>query len=510
VPDLDAVLDELVGRQFADGRTAGLAIVATDRDGVLLEHYHGMADRAAGVPVDAGTVFQIGSITKVATAILAVQQWETGRLDLHTPVRSYLPWLPERPYGVVTAHQLMSHTAGLASGSDVSPPSPYMAFVEHSEPGDFHYSNATFQVMGMVVSAVADRPYPSLLAENLMRPLRMASSFPAITSAARRTMAVGYIGSHDDRPFAAGDGLVPAPFFEYTAGDGSMACTGPDLAAFARLFVTGGAGVLTPAGFELLTTPVADTGDGEYVCYGVFTKSSYGYPDLNHGGNMVGYDSMMCVDRDTGIGVITLTNGCGGSTQLARGVLMALRQQRRGEPVTAPEPPPQPRLPDYVGVYRGGAEAEEHAVRLQDGRLHLDGAPLVHIRDDLFALPGSPYAVRFGRQDGTVVELCHGPGHWVSPEYSGAIGRPHPPEWDAYCGQYRANKPFDPTFRIVIRNGTLLQVWPGGREVPLVPTGAPATFRPDGTLEVINFDTPAGAQMLRAVLSGCPYYRTLS
>ena len=68
VDAVDAVLDELIARQLADGRTAGIAVVATDTEGVLVEAYRGHADVAAGVPVSAGTVFEAGSISKVATA----------------------------------------------------------------------------------------------------------------------------------------------------------------------------------------------------------------------------------------------------------------------------------------------------------------------------------------------------------------------------------------------------------------------------------------------------------
>ena len=496
-----AVLDELVTRELAGGRTVGVAVVATDRERVLLETYRGWADVAERRPVDPDTVFQIGSITKVATAILAVQQHRAGRLDLRVPVRQYLPWLPERPYGAITAHQLLSHTAGLGAGSDASPPSPYMAFAEYGEPGEFRYSNTGFQVLGMIVEEVAGRPYPAMLAEDVLGPLGMAASVPAITGAIRATMATGYVESPDDLPFGAGDGLTAAPFFEYDVGDGCMACTARDLAAFARMLANGGAGVLDQAGFELLTTPVTDTGNGESICYGVFAKDSYGYPDLNHGGGMVGQQSMLCVDRETGIGVVAFVNGIGFPTALVRGVLRALRQERLGEPVTAPEPPPGPTLADYAGDYQG------RTVRLVDGRLHLDGTALTWLEGDAFALPGSPYPVRFGRRDGAVVELAHGPDVWPADGHAAPVARPYPPEWDAYVGQYRAHKPFEPTFRILIRNGTPLLVWPSGREIELVPTAQPTTFRLDGRLEAISFDTPAGPRMLRAVLSGCPYFR---
>jgi len=506
------LLDELIRRHFSDGRSVGLAVAATDGDGMLLTACHGWADVAARRPVGPGTVFQVGSISKVATAILAVQLWEAGRLDPHAPAQEYLPWLPTEPFARITSHQLLSHTSGLACGSDASPPSPYLAVAAAFPPatagGTFYYGNANFQIMGMVVEAVAGRPYAGVLADGILTPLGMTGSFPAISAASRQSMAAGYHTSPDDRPFAAGDGLAPAPFFEYTAGDGCLACPVTDLATFARMLVNKGGPVLTPAGFELLTTPVVDTGEGELACYGIFAGEKYGYPDLNHGGTMVGYDSMLCVDRDSGLGVVALATGIANAVPIARGLLGMLRSRHDGRSPTLPAPDPAPRLADYVGTYRGAGS--DRTVRVTGGRLCLDGTELRHIRGDVFAITGSPFTVRFGRHDGAVLELSHGPGHWVAGGYTGEASRSHPPEWDAYCGQYRAHKPFEPTFRILVRNGELLQAWPSGRESILEPLPEPGTFRIAGSREVLAFDTPAAGRTLRAVLSGCPYYRTLA
>lgn len=506
------LLGELIRGHVSDGRTVGLAVAATDGDGPLLTAYHGWADVAVQRPVGPGTVFQIGSISKIATAILAVRQWEAGRLDPHAPVREYLPWLPAEPFARITPHQLLSHTSGLPSGSDVSPPSPYLAIAAAFPPaaadGSFYYGNANFQIMGMVVEAVAGRPYAEVVTDGLLTPLGMTASFPAITAAARPSMATGYHISPDDRPFAAGDGLAPAPFFEYTAGDGCLACPITDLAAFARMLINNGDQILTPAGFELLTTPVADTGDGEFACYGVFAGQNYCYPDLNHGGNMVGYDSMLCVDRDSGLGVVTLTTGIADSAPVARGLLGMLRSWREGRSPTLPPPDTAPRLADFEGTYRGAGS--DRIVQVIGDRLCLDGVELRYIRGDVFAIAGSPFIVRFGRRDGAVTELSHGPGYWVADGYTGEAGRPHPPEWDAYRGQYRAHNPFAPTFRVFIRNGELLQASPSGRESRLEPLPGAGAFRIAGSRDILTFDTLAAGRALRAVLSGCPYYRTLA
>ncbi|HEY0636391.1 MAG TPA: serine hydrolase domain-containing protein, partial [Pseudonocardiaceae bacterium] len=295
-----AVADELLARFLADGRAPGAALVATDRGAVVLERYVGLADVAAGRPVDAGTAFQIGSITKVVTALLVLREHRAGRVDLHAPVRSYLPWLPERPYATRTPYQLLSHTAGLPPGSDLSPDSPYMALSavvpDAAEPGSFAYSDAGFQVLGLLLEAVTGRPYPELVRRALLEPLGMASSHPAITHDNRAAQAVAYVGSHDDRTVEAGHGLVPARYFTYGAADGSMVCTARDLAAFAAVLADRGAGVLDAEGWELFSTPVADVDDVEQMCLGVFREDGV----LNHGGSMVGFEAVLYADPAAG------------------------------------------------------------------------------------------------------------------------------------------------------------------------------------------------------------------
>src|SRR5687768_12400291 len=67
------------------------------------------------VPVDADTLFQIGSTTKTVTGTVAMQLVESGMLDLDAPVRTYLPDLRlsnEAVAGAVTMRHLFTHTAG--------------------------------------------------------------------------------------------------------------------------------------------------------------------------------------------------------------------------------------------------------------------------------------------------------------------------------------------------------------------------------------------------------------
>jgi CubicO group peptidase (beta-lactamase class C family) len=57
-------------------------------------------------------------MTKMYTAAALVSLAEEGKLDLNAPIGKYLSGLTPR-LASVTAHQLMSHTAGLADGAEM-------------------------------------------------------------------------------------------------------------------------------------------------------------------------------------------------------------------------------------------------------------------------------------------------------------------------------------------------------------------------------------------------------
>jgi D-alanyl-D-alanine carboxypeptidase len=75
----------------------------------------GVADVATGRPVTTAMRHRVGSITKTFTAAAVLQQVETGRIGLDTPIAHYLPRLvPGERGNAITVRILLNHTSGLA------------------------------------------------------------------------------------------------------------------------------------------------------------------------------------------------------------------------------------------------------------------------------------------------------------------------------------------------------------------------------------------------------------
>lgn len=104
--------------RMAHHRVPGVA-VAVIRDGRLVAAAgYGVLRADGNTPVDADTLFNVGSISKVVTAAVSLRLVAKGRMDLDTDINQVLrgwrlPAWREVPPAPVNLRMLMSHTAGL-------------------------------------------------------------------------------------------------------------------------------------------------------------------------------------------------------------------------------------------------------------------------------------------------------------------------------------------------------------------------------------------------------------
>ena len=137
VTELHKVIDEEMQR----GILTGVSIALVDGQQTVMEEGFGWADRDRRVPAAADTIYRVGSISKLFTAVAVMQLVEAGKLDLDSPVTK---WLPEfrivNPFDAaspITLRQLMCHRSGMVRESPVGgylDDSQPIARTEHREP----------------------------------------------------------------------------------------------------------------------------------------------------------------------------------------------------------------------------------------------------------------------------------------------------------------------------------------------------------------------------------------
>ncbi len=530
-------IDAAAKEQLEEEGTPGMALGLVIEGKPWVVRTYGVSDLASRTPVTATTRFLAGSISKTFTAVALLQLQEEGLIDLHQPLTEYLPWFKVRSrYDPITLHHLLTHTAGLPRDRSDLPSSSYTALALRdrdiaSPPGErFAYSNIGYQLLSLVVEEVEGRSFSESIRQRILVPMGMSNSSAEVTQPGRLSTATGYQFLYDDRPPYPGEPLVPAPWGEYSAGDANIVTTAPDLSRFlAGLLAQGGAGtrrLLQPASFARMvqrTVPAPELGESAFYGYGVILGSQAGDPILWHSGGMAGFQAVLLGDADERVGVVLLLNGPGVPRRLAQYALDVLIATRRGKappPVVVAAPLEKiPQAANYVGSYSdsGGnrvqLEASGERLWLVSGH---DRFPLLRGGEsDQFTIADSAWALfplRFGRQQGRVVELFHGDRWFSTAEYRGPRWFRVPPEWPTLVGHYRAQIPYYSNYRVILRKGELLLVSPEGIEEVLVPLGG-RVFRvglSPQSAERVTFADLVSGRALRMNLTGTDYYRSMS
>ena len=241
--ELETFLDRLMGDAMRQWHVPGAVILVVRDDAILFSKGYGYADQERQTPVTPdATVFHVHSLSKLFTATAVMQLVEQGRIELDEDVNTYLTRLRIRnPYPQpITIRHLLTHTAGFDSDqreiggsarteNEWVPLDRYLAkraLVPIWPPGQqFLYSNAAYDLLGLVVEDVSGRPFADYVDEHILQPLRMErSSFVQLQlqpPPSRSNIAVTYRYA-DGQQTVAPDGLllnVPAAGLTATATD---------------------------------------------------------------------------------------------------------------------------------------------------------------------------------------------------------------------------------------------------------------------------------------------------
>ena len=132
-------------------------------------------------------LYRAASVTKMATALVALKLCENGLLDLDAPAAELLPEAKDEPrLRGVTLRGLLSHASGLrdvpayeAALAKGGTWHEVLAAQPGAPAGSFAYCNFGFGLLGCVIEAVTDRPVGAVFDELLFRPLGMRAVLDA-------------------------------------------------------------------------------------------------------------------------------------------------------------------------------------------------------------------------------------------------------------------------------------------------------------------------------------------
>src|SRR5688500_1699222 len=198
--DRTAQIDRIFN--FATAETPGCAVGVSQRGNVVVNRAYGLANVETRAPLNATSIFDIGSTQKQFTAASSLLLAEDGRLSLSDDIRKYLPELPD--YGhPVTVNHLLTHTAGIrdwtgllpmaAEGTDVLTLILRQRGLNFTPGEEWSYSNSGYELAKEIVKRVSGMSFAEFTRRRLFEPLGMRSSayVPDIMQAGANA-AMGY------------------------------------------------------------------------------------------------------------------------------------------------------------------------------------------------------------------------------------------------------------------------------------------------------------------------------
>ncbi len=313
---------------------AGLA-VAVVREEEVVSRGFGVRDVGNGASVTPETMFHLASVSKpfVATAIVSLA---TARgagepvLDLDAPITDWVPefTLADGRAAEVTARRLLTHSSGLPDVMDYGWHDPQMgddALSEFAgslsgwrlkaEPGAaFSYSNAGFELLGLLLSRVTGATFEDAMRQQVLTPLGMRNSTFLRGEVPAELAASPHVGM----PLSVPEGAYP-----YTRRHAPSSTLHSNLVEMCRWMVAhfepaeaaagaGGQWARLDSGLiDLMWQPVVPVGRPpweEAMALGWAVGSYRGHRTLSHGGADPGFGSKLVLVPEQRTGVVVLAN----------------------------------------------------------------------------------------------------------------------------------------------------------------------------------------------------------
>jgi len=312
--DIRAILADRIDVQH---QGVGIVVGIIDPSGRRVVAYGSTA--RGGKPVDADTVFEIGSVTKVFTSLLLADMVQRGEVALTDPVSKYLPAnvrMPEHGGKKITLIDLATHTSGLPRlPSNLHPKDPANPYADYTvaqlyeflssyeltrDPGsNYEYSNLSGGLLGHVLARRARSDYETLVRTRILEPLAMKNTAITLSDTMKARLATG----HDAALHPVANWDLPT-----LAGAGALRSTVNDLLTFVGANAGIGKPTLAPAMAAMLTTrrPTGMPGLDIVLGWHIWTRN--GHEIVWHNGGTGGYRSWIGFDPKSRTGVVVLSN----------------------------------------------------------------------------------------------------------------------------------------------------------------------------------------------------------
>lgn len=208
---LRAVVDATIHPLMAEHGVPGMAVAVTV-DGQAYFFNYGVASRQSQTPVSEATLFELGSISKVFTATLALYAQANGKLSLSDQASKYMPQLKGSAIGKASLLHLGTYTAaGLPMQfpdhvTDERMIGFFQQWVPQAPPGTQRvYSNPSLGLFGHLTALALKRDFADAIEKDLLPQLGLKHSYIRVPASAMANYAWGH--GDDDKPRRMNPGI---------------------------------------------------------------------------------------------------------------------------------------------------------------------------------------------------------------------------------------------------------------------------------------------------------------
>jgi D-alanyl-D-alanine-carboxypeptidase/D-alanyl-D-alanine-endopeptidase len=285
-------------------------------------------------PLDGDTIFEIGSITKVFTALLMADMVAKKEVALSDPAAKYLAAdfkVPERNGRSITLVDLATHTSSLPFMPENAPPLNDPAAAKYSAAdlkqyvagyqlkrdiaSEWEYSNIGYWILSEALSSRAGANYETLVRERVIAPLKLANTDFSISPKMKTDLAVGHDAALQPAP-----AVSALPIYSIMPAAGGLYSTANDLLKLLAVAIGYERSPLSDT-IEATVKTRRPTGGGSEQALG-WTVIGKGDDQLIYrDGGTYGFASSMAWDPKKRVGVVVLSNQQGDVDDIARHLL---------------------------------------------------------------------------------------------------------------------------------------------------------------------------------------------
>jgi D-alanyl-D-alanine-carboxypeptidase/D-alanyl-D-alanine-endopeptidase len=306
----DAAIRKILADRIGGAQGVGIVVGIVEPDGRRIIAYGG--DHR---PFNGDTVFEIGSVTKVFTALLLADMVQRSEVALDDPVGKFLPTglrIPSRNGRSITLVDLATHTSGLPFMTD-QPLERFLASYELTRDigTQWDYSNIGYWLLAQALTSRTNTDFGSLLRTRIARPLNLNSTAMTLSPRLQSRLAAGHDANLQPAP-----PILTVPLYTAMASAGGLLSTANDLCTFLTSTMLGARSRLAQATTVMLATR-RPLGPNREQALGWVVIGQGDDELIAHDGGTLGYASAVAWDPKTRTGVIVLENQAGDVSDIA-------------------------------------------------------------------------------------------------------------------------------------------------------------------------------------------------